>query len=176
MGDRIRKTYLVLRSIRKTAKVIGVSYGTIRRSLIDSGGVPDFSERRPPTRSASVEGYSRISEWLNRHKGKAIPSRYRELSVAIGQSSNAIKCYFYRQRKAILDKLKILPDIRDERIALTDIDGKTLIGSQLTSYEYRVGNYPFDVTVIALAKDGEYHVFPIPDSKAFRVKVKALLT
>jgi len=178
--ERVRKTYVALGSLRKTAKALDTSYGTIRRALIDSGGVPKVSHPRVwRDKDSREKSYGRIASWLASHGDRKIPRDYHALSLASGASIDGIKCYFYRRRKAIRERLRLLPDLRDPRIALTDDRGRLTRGDQIARYEYHVDRFSLEVGIVATTTGGESIFLPVvPPMKLreFRAQVKAALS
>jgi hypothetical protein len=175
LASHVRRVYMVTRSIRRTAKIIGTSYGTVREALKDTGGVPKLERSYIRPRSGPGEN-SRISEWLHDHKDRRIPRNYSTLSLASGATVDSIKCYFYRKRKALKARLLAIPSLRDERIALIDIDERIISGSDILSYEYHVDRMTLEVTIIAKLRDGSISTVSVQELKPFITSVQEALS
>lgn len=106
-------------SLRKAAKLLGVSHTTVHTVLKDQRQL-----LRPPGGGFRKGHYmpevhtSAVAEWFRRHSFAVMPRSPKQIAFVIGCSSESVRCYLYRRRKFERKRLVALlngwrPNLRD---------------------------------------------------------------
>lgn len=128
----------------------------------------------PLTKAFAPRGkpFGRLDEWLKKHEGRTIPRSYPIIAEAAGVTPNAVKCYMYRRRRSIQEKISQLPDLRKLDITLLNNDGVQRHVDQIDRYDFHIDRFALVVHIVAKLNSGEIEIFPIPSLSAFMNNVK----
>ena len=119
--------YIRFGSVRKAAKVVGCSHRTLWWYLKEAGFklAPKGGGYRKGKRAPYVET-SRIAAWYRRHRDIATALRSAsKIAFAVGTTTNAVKCYLYRNRKYARWRARVLLDRMDVNVTMWVVDPYT---------------------------------------------------
>jgi len=110
MPDRIYKAYEMYGSVRKAAKVLGVTHPTVSNYLKKHG--VKVKDRITSRREQATTLSGSFPDWVRKHRGSSLPRSIKELSRMSGASYDAIRSFLYRRRKRLRSRFNNLPDLR----------------------------------------------------------------
>lgn len=183
----LRLLYDRLQSARKVAKQLGVPRERVRLAMLEYGVAKDYEMQnnvklvdlnyvklRPELVDARDHG--EVAQWLQKYPHRKLPRDAAAIADVMGVSANAVRTYFYRLRKKMIEKLENLPDISQLDLEMIGIDDAVYRTRQFKTYDYRVDYYSMFVTVHVILLDETLALFEIEDLLSFeRVLADALL-
>jgi hypothetical protein len=153
--EEVRKLYRELKSLRKTAEKVGVSYVTVKYVVGDEvlpvGVVPLPYDWQGNGRT------HRFKKWHDAHLGK-LPHSPSKVWKMYGQNDitpNAIECYMRRRASLIKRYLKSLGDLRElPDKYLIDSKGREIPLGMVDSYDIKVDKYNLIVEIKMVLRFG----------------------
>jgi TyrR family helix-turn-helix protein len=169
---KLEKAYRKYGTARATAEALGRSHTTIN-TLLKEYGIP----KTPPERILQIrsdkcrfndtKAHGAIAKYFRDHKDGSLPRDYTKIAHAVGTSYNAVKQYFYRQRRAVREMLGQIGDLREKNISLKTDKGKILYSKDIKDYYYTVDKFTIKASIVITDQGGSKHVAPIPDLRQF---------
>lgn len=146
---RISATLKRFVSIRKTAKILGVSHTSLRRYLKEyPSAVPHISEaaRRgsQSDKLATRPHRAALYKWVKAHPGVILPRGIKAVAAVTGISQDQVKTYLYRRRK----KARLLMQDILERILHTPIDLVDQAGNKCSPLGGTSARFEYDHWVV----------------------------
>lgn len=136
--NRIVKAYQVYKSIRKVAKILGLSYGSVhavlksRKALLPWSGFARVKRWRGGNRGI-------VTRWLERHPGTVLPPTLREIAKLVGcevKDVHSWKTARWAKMKRLARKFvskKIVKGWDYKRLEIHLLDGSALGAEELFS-------------------------------------------
>ncbi len=169
---KLEKAYRKYGSARATAEALGKSHTTVNK-LIKEYGIP----KTPPERLLQIrsdkcrfndtKAHGKVAKFFRDHKNGNLPRDYSRIADEIGVSYDAVKQYFYRQRRAVRDMLGQIGDLRKKNISLKTNDGKILYSKDIKDYYYTVDKFTINASIVVTDHNDNKHLAPIPDLRQF---------
>lgn len=172
--ERLIKAYRVHKSIRATAKALGISRETARKSLEELGIklLPPGGEYQK-YKSKEKTKFSKFERWIEENAGIVLPRSVVDIQKLTGISANTIYCYLYRLRKNKKEQIKSLPDLRTSPILLEDDYNRVVWTADILSYELGLDKYTVELVISAKLVNGEHTTFTIKDIDGLLEKFSA---
>lgn len=169
--EKILRAFEVYKSINKTASVLKLSYKTVQKVLGNEGiGVKSLIMKMTKDIGKKYGGFAL---WLQKDKEKTLlPRSVTAIAKISGCSYDQVRCYLYRRRKALKEKLLKLPDLRTLDLEFKDTLGVPTYSKNFESYNYILDVYTLHVYIKTSLKSGEETEIDIPDLSAFIFKLR----
>ncbi len=133
--DKITAAFKQFRSVRKAAKVLGLSHPTVSKHLKEAGidvDSPGGSYRKGTKRTREPHT-GKVANWVRKNPDTPLPTDARDISRLTGASVLAVKAYLNRRKADLEEEVAKLPDIRKTELALKSGDD-LLKAKHLESY------------------------------------------
>lgn len=170
--DRLEKAYRKYRTARATAEALGVSHTTVNKLLKEynipkTAGSEILRIRSDKCRFNHTKAHGRVAKFFRDHKNSNLPRNYKKIAQEIGISYDAVKQYFYRQRRSVRDLLGQIGDLRKKNISLKTSKGQLIYSNDIKEYYYTVDKFTIKASIVITDHDGNQHIAPIPDIRSF---------
>jgi len=173
--DKVIAAYKHFGSLRKAAKVCGISKDTVKSVIrrynitLPEVQLPSEASYNPKTH------YSDFAIWHKEHAhDEGLPHSIAGLAKLSGVKPNVVKCYFYRRRKEAREILNALPDLRLLDVPLKDIEGMIVKSNEFLTYRYAIDRYSERAAIQANAEYiGEVTIL-IPSIDQFASRIRKL--
>jgi len=171
---RVRKTLEHHGSLRKAAKVLGVKYITLwhwlKENEVESGG---YDINYAKTVGKGMPKTGSFHYWLLSHQDIRLPRSMVKIAALAGFSEEAVKCFFYRQRKEVKRILSELPDLRGLNITLETTEKKVIHAKLIKTYKYTLDRYSLKATLVGELNSKEIFSVNIPSLEDFKKAIQS---
>lgn len=171
--ERVKKTLEHHGSLRKAAKALGVKYISLwywlKSNRIDVGS---YEINYTKTLGKGMTRRGSFQDWLLTHQDIRLPRSMVKIAAIAGFSSNAVKCYFYRERKLIRDLLKEIPPLTKVNATIDCGEGIFIRTKTIKRYTYLIDRYSLKVTVVGKLTDDTDFRAVIPSLEEFKKSVQ----
>lgn len=170
--ERVRKTLEHHGSLRKAAKALGVKYISLwywlKTNQVEVGSYEiDYTK----TLGKGMTRRGSFQDWLLTHQDIRLPRSMVKIAAIAGFSSNAVKCYFYRERKLIRNMLKDVPPLTKVDAIIDAGDGVLIRTKTIKRYAYLIDRYSLKVTIAGkLTDDTDFRAI-IPSLEEFQKSI-----
>lgn len=150
--EKIVKAYAVYKSVNAVGRLFGISYKTVQKILGD-----EALGRKAPIRVEALDGklWGGFAQWMNTEgKTTELPRSVAEIAKVSGCTYDQIRCFMYRRRKVLKEKLKALPDLRPLGLVFEDTLGTTVCSKSFVTYDFRVDSFTLQTFLKAQLEDG----------------------
>jgi len=153
--EQLDEIYRREKSVKRVAKVLGVSRPTVTKWL-RIAGTKTLGHRPPILPTTSMVGeYGIVAKWIVAHPREKLPRSVREAAKIIGCSPSTVWNYFYRRKKRVIRYIESLGKLNKVDIVLETTDGRRISSKYIDSYKYTFR--PVDYTLkIAIVIKGVY--------------------
>jgi hypothetical protein len=174
--QKVIAAYKHFGSLRKTAKVCGISKDTVKE-ILERYEVVQITKANLPKKASynPKKFYSDFALWHKAHANdKDLPTSVTAIAALAGVTSNIVKCYFYRRRKDAAKLLNGLPDLRKLALLLEDIEGKSFSTKKLRNYRFAIDRFSERAALQGFLKDEPDHEVTaiIPSITVFADRVR----
>ncbi len=171
---RVQKTLEHHGSLRKAAKVLGVKYITLwhwlKENAVETGG---YEINYTKTVGKGMPKTGSFHYWLLTHQDVKLPRSMVQIAKLSGFSEEAVKCFFYRQRKEVRKILEELLDIRKLSITLETTEKKVIHAKTIQKYKYSLDRYSLKATLVGELNNKELFSVNIPSLEDYKKAIQS---
>ncbi len=167
--DKITAAFKQFRSVRKAAKVLGLSHPTVSKQLKEAGidvDSPGGSYRKGTKRTREPHT-GKVANWVRDNPDTPLPTDPKEIAELTGASVLAVKAYLNRRKADLEDQVALLPDIRKTDLCVK-IGEEVLKAKHLESYIIEVVPITLRICIKGYNSVGTLVEWPALDYKAIK--------
>lgn len=157
--EKVIKAFKMYKTVRKTAKALGLTHPTVSKILKDCGiEIPKVGGSiLKGTQLKTIRHRGIFAKYIKAHPGTVFPRSAQKIADMIGCSRDAIERYLTQRKKAMLAKIKKLPDLRLTNVILKKRHGhmEAVRGSEIASYYYSVDRFSLCLSLCVKTINGE---------------------
>lgn len=166
--DRVRKTLLHHGSLRKAAKALGVKYISLWNWMkVNNVATTGYEINYTKTVGKGMPKTGSFQYWLMTHQDVKLPRSMVKIANISGHSEEAVKCFFYRQRKDVKKLLEGLTDLRKVEVTLRTDEEEDIKSTSIKSYRFIVDRYSLRATMVGILNNKKEFVVPIESLENF---------
>lgn len=159
--EQMVETYRTERSLRRASSKLGISVSTLQKylHLVKENLVLGRTHTGIPWKTRYLGG---VATWVH-DRTAPLPRSVREIVRLSGFTRDQVYAYFKRRRRAAVEFLKSLGDLRTiPEVTLTDIRGRRIPTGMFSQYELFVDKFNLVVSIEATMKFGGKATFRLP--------------
>lgn len=157
--ERLKRTYEIYRSLRKIAEVVEANREVVRRLYKERGIFEKWPHLKgggevvvPPTKEK--RSYGEFALWLKENPDVKLPRHVEKIAKIVGCSATSIRSYFCRERKALAERLQLIPDLRQVSVELRTNEGLLINSGDVLRYSYVIDKFTLAVTIKIVLRQG----------------------
>lgn len=191
-NDKLIKLYKMYGSMRAIARALEVNRESVRRLYEERGILEQCVKLYEESGTVQVvrKSYGMFAKWLEQNPKVKLPRSHAKIAEVVGCAATAIRDYYYRERKIVKERLKLMPNLVLLEIDLRSSYGYAMNTKDILRYRYSVDRFTLAVSVHAYPRPGAVGVyddgrevlvkdlivvFPLPSLRVFEQRMKALL-